>query len=519
MNKLELTVTPKVIEKVNADKTGTVPNQAGIEFSLLRTYPVVNSNGDSYDYERTKRVFNSVDFGYINLEHNNWINVGTIVNSDFVDDGEAGRIDCSGILWKSALDEFDIDLDDIRNGRYQISMEVLFNDYYIMHGDERIDPPEAEEYVDLRGQVVDGREVSRVVVPLEYSGAALTEIAADPQMSVNKVIAKKLEEKTKGDIQVAMRDSVRTPNYSDTESISWGDVTLTFAAFRKGYYAHEGDEPESEEDIPTDVGEASAAMKSWIAARTLLGDREAETADDLIVLPVVNPRTDSLNENGLVAARQRASQVTGITEDQIDGVMRTTSRLLEEEFDREVETEEAKEMAFKTFETEEEYNEHVESLKAEATEGMIEIDEVLNKFSEKLEDVDLEEANLEDIENVDDIAESFQALHQDFEEYKMEVAKERTLRNRKDKLAEEGIEIEELDASEEDIAEMEENTFELIIKSFKTGAEKAQASQEEGNDEEANKGKASDEGDNFDPTGAGSGEDKKTVKEILNGIA
>jgi len=343
MDKVKIQIKPSFIEKSEA-AIDSHSNKVRIEFPLLRTAPTINANGDTYDYDATKEKFDTVNFGYINLEHRGWINVGAITSSEF-EEGNIGRIKCEAVLWKSVLDEFDISVDAIKNGDYQISMEVYFNDYYILHGDERIDKPEAEEYVDRRGSIVDGKKVARVIIPSEYSGAALTENAADKTLDIEKVIASKFEK-----------------------------------------------------------------------------DENVEIIE---------------------------------------------------------ENEEENNTMYKEFETEEEFNEFLEAQKKEFEAGYVE------KVIANLED--------EDVEKVEDVVEKYKEVQKEYAEYKQEVAREKKLNERKSALAEKDINLESLEASEEDILEMTDKSFELMLKGFAQAAEKKEK-------EETEKEEASDKNEGFDPT-------------------
>ena len=351
MNKVTLDVQPDLI-KAQASEQFT--NKVKITFPLLRTYPAVNANGDTYDYDKTKENYGTITNGYINLEHSQWINIGTITEASF-EEGDEGVIKCEAVLWKSVLDEFDISVEDIKEGVYQVSMEVFFSDYYIMHGEERIDLPDAEEYQEYRGQSYEGKEVKRVIIPTEYSGAALTETAADKTLDIEKVVASKLENK-------------------------------------------------------------------------------------------------------------------GISKEDFQELL-------------EIKKEEAQQDMFKTFETEQEFLEFKEGLTddiatelkedeefiAEASKGKIEIEEVVTMF---------QEAGIEDAEELEDVVAKFNELEQEYAEYKQEVAREKKINERKATLAESGVDFDKLGASENELADMTEDAFNIVLATFEQGTEKATASQD-----------------------------------------
>lgn len=123
------------------------------------------------------------------------------------------------------------------------------------------------------------------------------------------------------------RAEPRTPEFSGVESEpAWGDVDLSFEAFVEAY-------AEANPDA-TSVDDLSADEKSEIAARSLNGEPDASEFAELVVLPVVNPTTDNLNESGLMAALSRAPQTEGINAQESQSRVRS---MLEEHFDRDVE--------------------------------------------------------------------------------------------------------------------------------------------------------------------------------------
>jgi len=368
--KVTIDITPQIVQQAKSN-TDNGTNKMSIEFDLLRTYPKVNNNGDSYDFETAKQVYDTVEFGYINLEHEEWINIGAITASEFIDKDEYGVITCKGVLWKSVLDEFDISTAKIQDGEYQVSMEVYFKDYYVMVGDERYNLPEAEEYVKHRGSTLRGKEVARVIVPMEYSGAALTKNAADKTLDIRKAIAKKYD-LTKGG-----------------------------------------------------------------------------------------------NDN-----------------------------------------------VFKTFETEEGYNKFLEEKKTEIASQLKEDEDFISEITEDYMKVDkviakFEEAGIEDVQELDDVITKFNEVKEEFEDYKKEIAAQKKLNERKATLVENDIDIEKLEASDEDIVEMGDKAFEMLVKASVQASEKAQEKKVNAKD---------DDKKGFDPTNINDGNEDTKTKDIINAL-
>jgi len=126
-----------------------------------------------------------------------------------------------------------------------------------------------------------------------------------------------------------VRSEARTPEFDDTETTSWEEVEKTLSAFLNAL------------DIETDgdqvtVDDLNQEAREEIASLTLLGEVEAETARELMMFPVVNPRTGQLNEGGLDGVIGGRGHTADIPEDAYQSAAQEARRLLEEEFDRDV---------------------------------------------------------------------------------------------------------------------------------------------------------------------------------------
>lgn len=122
------------------------------------------------------------------------------------------------------------------------------------------------------------------------------------------------------------RNSPRNPDFSGTTTGDWSAPSLSeyISAF-----AEEQDQDASE------VSDLSAASKRAIASKTLLGEAEASTADDLRSFPVVTAG-NNLHESALDAVLSRATQTDYLSTDQANRLQAKARTLLSEEFDREV---------------------------------------------------------------------------------------------------------------------------------------------------------------------------------------
>lgn len=174
-----------------------------IMFDLLHTSTSnkkFNNNGEGFDFETTKAKAKTIENGFLNLRHDPTINIGSILTSEFVEENGEGRIKGTGVLWKETLETFGIDVNDVKEGYYKVSMEVRYKDFFYYYGEELLDPIEnyhLEEYV---GSQYDGKFVGRVIKPYEFCGAALTPYPADKEAKIVKAIAEKYNKEGKEDM-------------------------------------------------------------------------------------------------------------------------------------------------------------------------------------------------------------------------------------------------------------------------------------------------------------------------------
>jgi len=139
------------------------------------------------------------------------------------------------------------------------------------------------------------------------------------------------------EIAAHIAGTARTPTFDGTETTSWSGVSTSFTAFRDAYYRGPGTRPA--DDVPSQVANAPAAMKRWIAARTLLGDPAADNERDLIFFPVVNPGTGKLNEGALravISGRGAQAQIPATAK---SSAQRKARNLLNRHFDAGLEVE------------------------------------------------------------------------------------------------------------------------------------------------------------------------------------
>lgn len=170
----------------------------------------------------------------------------------------------------------------------------------------------------------------------------------------------------------------RDPDYDGTETGDWGEVGKDMEDFLQ-------QAPGDTEDVDS-VEDMDSDTKSWIASKSLLGEAGADTWDDLMFFPVVNPNTNNLNKNALVAVRSGRGQAADIPESTYNSADAKAKQLLEDEFDVEYE-EEAAEEEETTEGEEEETEEKEEDTETDTEEGT---DKVLENALEKVKAAALE---------------------------------------------------------------------------------------------------------------------------------
>ena len=135
------------------------------------------------------------------------------------------------------------------------------------------------------------------------------------------------------DMKVNIRNTARKPNYQRKETSDWGAVSKDMENYISGYYKHNPDAERDQDDTVSTVDEMPAAMKAWIASRSLLGDSEANEWANLSFFPVVNPDTNALNEGALRAVISGRGAQADIPADALSSARRTAYQLLNDEFD------------------------------------------------------------------------------------------------------------------------------------------------------------------------------------------
>jgi hypothetical protein len=139
-----------------------------------------------------------------------------------------------------------------------------------------------------------------------------------------------------GEMQVNLRSEARRPEYSGTTSGNWS--APDWSTYVRVYYEQNPDAEGSRSEAET-VDSAPQGVRSFAAATSLLGDADAETFDELVYFPVVEPGSQDLNENALRAVIGGRSAQADAPESAVESARRMAYRLLNEEFDADLEFE------------------------------------------------------------------------------------------------------------------------------------------------------------------------------------
>ncbi|MFP3947161.1 MAG: hypothetical protein ACLFWG_00390, partial [Longimicrobiales bacterium] len=185
---------------------------------------------------------------------------------------------------------------------------------------EALEPVELSTGFPLRGLerasgTFEGRKYDKVLRPAAFDHLAL--------FAEHRKGACSLEDGC--GLLVNRRETARPASeieFSGTETAEaqpWGEVDTTLEAFVSAYG--------TEEEEGSDVADLSESTRAAIAARTVLGDVEAETEADLISVPVVNPSTDNLNEGALNAAAAAAGGARDADLPDPEGIQSTVDTL------------------------------------------------------------------------------------------------------------------------------------------------------------------------------------------------
>lgn len=126
----------------------------------------------------------------------------------------------------------------------------------------------------------------------------------------------------------SVRNAARRPASKGVESTPWSVSGRSLSDWATAAAKATG----ATFDATAPVKEWPVEVRAWIADRTLLGSVNAETAEELLFFPVVNPNTGALNRGALMAVLGGRAHLAPATDSQKASARRMALELLEEAF-------------------------------------------------------------------------------------------------------------------------------------------------------------------------------------------
>lgn len=118
--------------------------------------------------------------------------------------------------------------------------------------------------------------------------------------------------------------TARTPDYSGANSGEWSRPSFEDFGFEA-----------------SSVNDLSAEQKQEVASISLLGDPDADNFAEMTFFPVVSPQNRDLHENALDAVMSGRGAQADISEEALESAREKARQLLNKEFDRDLEAEQA----------------------------------------------------------------------------------------------------------------------------------------------------------------------------------
>ena len=126
-------------------------------------------------------------------------------------------------------------------------------------------------------------------------------------------------------------------------------------------------------------------------------------------------------------------------------------------------------MPYKEFETEEDFNKFKNNIIEDAREGYVEVENVLDNFSE---------IGLSDVEDVENLVEEVKEVKDEYEQLQNDIQNAKELSKKKDKLANADIELEDLDIeNEKELLEVSDKVLDMMIKAVNNAVDKVKDKQ------------------------------------------
>lgn len=143
---------------------------------------------------------------------------------------------------------------------------------------------------------------------------------------------------------------------------------------------------------------------------------------------------------------------------------------------------------FKVFDTEKEFNEFKDNLIEESRKGYAKVEEILENFSK----LDLEGEDINDVvKSVASIKCDLEETQNEYEQYKEQVENEKVFAERKEKL--EAVDVKVSEDDKEEIIDLSEKAFAMLVKSNKEKMQKSKGSKKDESNFDPNLSSGNDE--------------------------
>lgn len=254
-----------------------------------------------------------------------------------------------GFLWKAAFNKQNRSL----NGEMWIDLSRVSN---VQHADKAVQRLEGGEMVEVSTayltRLVDesgthnGDEFERVqaeidpdhlaVLREEHVGnCSIEDGCGAPRANREGWVGRTVHVRMNPKKQLNALDTPRREfDFDDTETTPWSDVDKTLSNAIEYLEQHtDVDLPDETDDL--NWSDLPQAGRNEISQTSVLGDPNADTFDEGLVLPIINFNTNNLNGRGVRNAISRAPQLDGVSQQTSEAAQGVLRSLLEEHFTEE----------------------------------------------------------------------------------------------------------------------------------------------------------------------------------------
>lgn len=92
----------------------------------------------------------------------------------------------------------------------------------------------------------------------------------------------------------------KEPSFSGVETKDWDEVDLSLESYIAGFFRHsDRADTSTNNDALQQVSDLTPEIRFWISSKSILGKPNSNSLSEMAPLPVVNPLTDHLNQEGV----------------------------------------------------------------------------------------------------------------------------------------------------------------------------------------------------------------------------